>query len=537
MREKKENSASRSIALSFYTFLSRVLGLLRDHFMAVSFGTGWVASAFSVAYRFPNMFRNLLAEGTLSQSFMPLYSEAGKVSEEEAKLMSGAVISFLFVILWALIGIFIFVAPLFLPTLVGGTAEYSELVIELSTILFFLIMTASLSSIFVAISNSKNKFFVPSLSPIVLNCSYLFVFIAIFPFLDNALSKVKILSYGIVCGGIIQLVIQMYYVKRLGYFPRLRWNIRHSAIGNIFRLMAPAVIGGGFYQISLLVDIFLANYIQNQNPGLGAVVSLDYSQRLIQFPTGIIGVALATTTLPALLSSLKKNEIGDVPKELEDSIGFCLFLTLPSAIGLAIFGRTIIDSIYFGGKWDHISTATTLAPLIFYSLAVPFFSMNKILTSSYYAFQDTKTPLKVNSISFSVNILLNLLLMSYLKHAGLALASAISSLLTFLFLFAKLKNHSFKISKSAIFRKIVGFLIPLLAMSAWLCLVQYYFYNDLIAFFEKEGYSFANSSRVVLMVGFLPSVAVYFSLSIAMRLSEVELLTTKMKFFKRILGK
>ncbi len=534
MHEKKENSASRSIALSFYTFLSRVLGLLRDHYMAVSFGTGWIASAFSVAYRFPNMFRNLLAEGTLSQSFMPLYSEAGKTGEEEAKLMSGAVISFLFVLLWGFVAVFILIAPFFLPILVGGSAEYSNLVIELSTILFFLIMTASLSSIFVAISNSKNKFFVPSLSPIVLNLSYLFVFIAIFPFLEDILSKVKILSYGIVCGGILQLGLQMYYVKKLGYFPILKWNIRHSAIKKVFQLMAPAVVGGGFYQISLLVDIFLANYIQNQNPGLGAVVSLDYSQRLIQFPTGIIGVALATTTLPALLSSLKKNELKDVPRELEESLSFCLFLTLPSAIGLSIFGKTIIDSIYFGGKWDHVSTATTLAPLIFYSIAVPFFSMNKILTSSYYAFQDTKTPLKINSISFTINILVSLLLMNYLKHAGLALSSALSSLLTFVLLFWKLKGHNLPISKNHILLKILKFLMPLICMSVWLYFVQFYLYDGMLGLLETEGISYANSSRIILAAGIVPSIFIYFFLSIVLKLPEVELLTSKLKFLKRL---
>ncbi|MCX7998087.1 MAG: murein biosynthesis integral membrane protein MurJ, partial [Leptospiraceae bacterium] len=294
----KENSAARSLALSFYTFLSRVLGLIRDHYMAVTFGTGWIGSAFSVAYRFPNMYRNLLAEGTLSQSFMPIYAEAEKLNEKEPALVAGTVLTFLTFVLSCFVGLFMLFAPFVIPYLVGGSLEYSNLVIELSLILFFLIMTASLSSIFIAISNSKHKFFVPSLSPIILNLAYLFVFWFILPYLEDMYDKVKILSYGIVCGGILQLLVQALYVKRLGYFPKLNFNWKHPAIKKIFSLMVPAVIGGGFYQISLLVDIFLANYIQNQNPGLGAVVSLDYSQRLIQFPTGIIGVALATTILP-----------------------------------------------------------------------------------------------------------------------------------------------------------------------------------------------------------------------------------------------
>ncbi|MBE7410476.1 MAG: murein biosynthesis integral membrane protein MurJ [Leptospiraceae bacterium] len=533
MKKDNENSASKSIALSFYTFLSRVLGLLRDHYMAVSFGTGWIASAFSVAYRFPNMFRNLLAEGTLSQSFMPLYSDASKVSEEEEKLMSGAVISFLFVLLWGFVAVFIFLAPFFLPTLVGGSVEYSDLVITLSVILFFLIMTASLSSIFMAISNSKNKFFIPSMSPIVLNLSYLFVFIAIFPFWESILSRVKILSYGIVCGGILQLLLQMYYVKRLGYFPKFHWNIRHPAIGKIFKLMLPAVIGGGFYQISLLVDIFLANYIQNQNPGLGAVVSLDYSQRLIQFPTGIVGVALATTTLPSLLSSLKNNQLKEVPKEIEKSLSFCLFLTLPSSVGLVLLGKIIIDSIYFGGKWNHISTETTLAPLIFYSLAVPFFSMNKILTSSYYAFQDTKTPLKVNSISFTINIILNLILMNYFKHAGLALASASSSAITFILLFHNLKKHNIIISRNTIIRNLGFHIIPILPMSIWLYYVQSISSTELIHFFQLNDFSYSNSSRLVLAIGIFPAMIIYLYFAKIFNSSEVKILIEKFQFLNK----
>ncbi|EMF83266.1 virulence factor MVIN domain protein [Leptospira weilii serovar Topaz str. LT2116] len=223
------NAASRSIALSFYTFLSRILGLIRDHFMAVSFGTGMVASAFSVAYRLPNMFRNLLAEGTLSQSFMPLYSESGKLGEEEAKVMSGAVLSFLFFVLSLLVAIVFLFSPFFLPILVGGTKEYSDLVIELTYILFFLIVTASLSAIFMAISNSKNRFFVPSLSPIILNLSYLFVFICLFPFVEDVHDRVIVLCFAIVTGGFLQLLVQVWYVWKKKTYPR------STGIGSIRR--------------------------------------------------------------------------------------------------------------------------------------------------------------------------------------------------------------------------------------------------------------------------------------------------------------
>lgn len=497
--------------------------------MAISFGTGWVASAFSVAYRLPNMFRNLLAEGTLSQSFMPIYVDSGKVSRKEASLMSGAVISFLFFLLCIFVGLFMLFASYFIPALVGGSLEYSNLVIELSLILFVLIMTASTSSIYMAISNSKNKFFVPSLSPIILNLSYLFVFWVVFHFIDSSvLSRIKALCFGIVVGGFLQLFTQVFYVYKLGYAPKINFHWKHPAIKKIFQLMLPAIVGGGFYQISLLVDIFLANYVQNHNPGLGAVVALDYSQRLVQFPTGIIGVALATTTLPAVLSSLKKNELAEIPGELSNVLSFSLYLTLPAAIGFWIMGRTIIDSIFYGGKWDSKATETTVQALSFYALAIPAFSLNKILTSSYYAFKDTTTPLKINMISFSVNICMNLVLIHFMKHVGLALSSAVCSFLTFIMLFANLKKHSLRIPVVPMIRSFLRNTAPILSLSLWLIFIQYLGYEMIYKYLKTLiDFSHANTTRMILAIGIFPSILLYFTFSKIAKSKEFAIIFNK----------
>ncbi|WCL50535.1 murein biosynthesis integral membrane protein MurJ [Leptospira sp. GIMC2001] len=504
------SSAKKSLALSFYTLLSRVLGLVRDHFMATSFGTGMVASAFSVAYRLPNMFRNLLAEGTLSQSFMPIFSDYESRSIDEARIMTGSVLSFLFFLLSLFVGIFLFFAPLILPILVGGTKEYGDLVVDLSFILFFLIMTASLSSIFMAISNSQDRYFIPSLSPIILNFSYIIVFIVIFPLTDTIMEKVRYLSFGIVIGGLIQLVVQGAFVYMQGLGPSFNLNWSHPAIAKIFRLMLPAVVGGGFYQLGLLVDIFLANYIQNQNPGLGAVVSLDYSQRLVQLPTGIIGVALATTILPSLLKKVRNHERDQVPDEIGNSFRFALFLTVPASIGLLTMGTVVLDSIYFGGRWDHIATATTLVPLGFYALAIPFYSMNKILISSFYAFQDTKTPLKVQAISFGLSMVVAISLMNVLKHSSIALASALSSALTFCVLILSLRNHDIIISLGENLKKALRLIPPLILLAIWTCFISLYSYSFLLEEFTRHELSHANASRIILLIGIIPAMGLYF---------------------------
>ncbi len=532
MEELEKNSnTKKSIALSFYTFLSRILGLVRDHYMAVSFGTGLIASAFSVAYRLPNMYRNLLAEGTLSQSFMPIYSDASKVSDEEAKLMSGAVLTFLSFFLMVFISLFLLAAPYFLPLLVGGTLEYYNMVIELSAILFFLIFTASLSSIYISIANSKQKFFVPSLSPIILNLAYLFVFLFLFQFYDDVYLRIKVLCFGIIAGGFIQLYVQSYYIKKLGLSPKLNFKWKHPAIKKILTLMTPAVIGGGFYQISLLVDIFLANYIQNQNPGLGAVVSLDYSQRLIQLPTGIIGVALATTTLPSLLESLKKKEESFIPEKLISTLSFAIYITLPACIGFILLGEEIIDSIFFGGAWDKNSTATTLRALQFYSIGIPAFSMNKILISSYYAFQDTKTPLKVNLISFSFNIMMNICLMKFLLHSGLALSSAISAGISFMLLIYFFKNHSISLNYKSLFIKIKFFVFPILGLMIWILLLKNF--HDVILQ-NLDFFSYANKQRIFTFLAIFPSILIYFFISHLFQLEEYKIIFGRLfKKFKK----
>lgn len=527
--DQKNSATRRSLALSFYTFLSRILGLIRDHFMAISFGTGMVASAFSVAYRLPNMFRNLLAEGTLSQSFMPIFSEYHKLGVIEARVMAGSVISFLFFCLSLFVALFWFFASDFLPMLVGGSPEYGELVVQLSLVLFFLIMTASLSSIFMSISNSQHKYFVPSLSPIILNFSYIIVFIFVFPFSDSIKNKVFYLAYGIVVGGVLQLVVQAFYVYKLGYGPIFKLNLKHPAIRKIFKLMLPAALGGSFYQIGLLVDIFLANYIQNQNPGLGAVVSLDYSQRLVQLPTGIIGVALATTILPSLLKDLREGNTTNLNKEITDVLVFAFFLTLPASMGLILLGETVLDSIYFGGRWDHIATETAYLPLIFYSIAIPFYSTNKVLISSYYAFLDTRTPLRVQLISFLLSVGLSVSLMFSLKHGAIALSSAIAAIGTTSILLFFLKRHGVQIPFPNFFRRGFKIIYPLMGLGIWLLFGELVLKPILFSFGKGDlQLGHASLSRLSLVISIVPAILIYFAIATILRLPEAEIFTGKL---------
>jgi putative peptidoglycan lipid II flippase len=366
-----------------------------------------------------------------------------------------------------------------------------------------------------------------------LNLSYIGVFLIAFPFFADLKDRVYILCFGVLGGGFLQLLVQAIYVSKLGFPPIYNLNWKHPAIRKIFQLMLPAVLGGGFYQLGLLVDIFLANYIQNQNPGLGAVVSLDYSQRLVQFPTGIIGVALATTILPSLLKHIRTGARSEAPEEIAASFRFALFLTLPASLGLLCMGRVILDSIFFGGKWDHLATTTAIMPLFFYSMAIPFFSLNKILISSYYAFQDTKTALKVQAVSFSLSILISVGFMGVLYHAAIAMASAIAAVSTCSILIHRFSRHRIQIPILGVVQASLRFLPGLASMGLWTYLVGHLEYQEFLGFFKNLGLNHATCSRILLLIGILPGILLYFGISFWMGVEEWNLVASRLQRKKK----
>ena len=496
--------------------------------MAGYFGNGIYASAFSVAYRLPNMFRNLLAEGTLAQSFMPLFLQYFKRNKNHAKKMSGAILSFLFLFLLFIFIVIFFTSPYFIPFLVGKEVVYSSLVIELTKILFFFIVTTSLSSIFSSIANSQKKFFVPSLSPILLNIVYLFVFLVCFKFVTNSKERIFFLSYSILFGGFLQLCLQAFYIYKLKLFPKINFYWKHPAIKKLSKLILPAVLGSGFYQFSLLVDIFLANYIQNQNPEIRAVVSLDYAQRLIQLPTGVIGVAIATTILPSLIQMLQKNQKQDFSREFSSSLTFSNFLTFPCMIGLLILPEVILNSIYFGGKWDLNATNNTVYPLMIYAAAVPFYSLNKILISSYFSYKNTTTPLKIQSFCFIFNILCNLLLISKFYQNAIATSALISSICNFFLLLSIfIKKYKIDFSFSLTLKKQIPLLCSSFVMAGFAFFLKQLIYKDLINYLNLF-VSFANASRITIIIFICICSFIYFFCCIIFKSEEMNFLVQKL---------
>lgn len=414
------------------TIVSRVLGLVRDHYQAVFFGTGPIATAWEISYMLPNMLRNLLAEGVLSQAFIPVYSDELKKSREEAARAAGTVLVFLTVAVSTIVLVGILIFPWILPLYTGTPREEAGLMILISRIMFVFILTASLTAIFAGMENTHGSFVAPALSPILLNMVFISGYLVLDYLKLEPEEDVIQLAWVVVLGGFLQMGLQAWFVWRNENWPIFGLDLKNPALLKIFSLMAPAVLGASLFQINQLSDIALASYFIPDD--VGAIPALRYAQRLIQLPTGIIGVALSTAILPALTASIRAGQEEKNGKEMGDALSFSMFLTVPASIGFLLLGPHIINLLFYGGAWDERSSSETWLALQFYLFGVPFYSMNKILTSSFFAYQDTKTPVRIMIVIILINFVMNLFLIHPFRQGGLAISSAFTGGLNTIFL-------------------------------------------------------------------------------------------------------
>ena len=522
-------SARSSLKLTLMTLISRVLGLFRDHFLARFFGTGIIATYWEIAYMLPNMLRNLFAEGILSQAFVPIYSESLKVSEEKAKKDSGKIILFLSLVLSIIVFLGIMSFPYLLPYYVGKPKEEIGLLILLAQILFGFIAFISLSSIFSGILYTHQKFTIPTLTPIFLNIEFIFTFL-VFLVLSrwykiDVETIAIILAIMVLLGSFLVLAFQYYFVKKYGWDPEFEFSLQifsNPVIKKLFFLVAPAILGASIFQLNQLMDVFLASYFVNVE---GAIPALRFAHRLIQLPTGLIGVAISTTILPIIASYIRNNESYEKSgEELIYAIRFSLFLTVPATIGLFILAPWIVHFLFSGGLWDLRSTFITLWALQFYVLGIPFYSTNKILTSTYYAFQDTKTPVKILIVVVVMNLLLNILFIPFFQHGGLALSTSLSAFINTVLLFLFLKKKSINIP----YRELLSFVRNIVLLI--FVLMVYLYFVDKLFYFPLEENRFSLSFLLthdfkqvdvphriealkVLLVGILGSLILYFTLA------------------------
>ncbi len=430
--------AKSATTISTATLLSRILGFVRDIIIASLFGTALPAQAFVVAFRIPNLLRDLVGEGATNAAFVPVLSEyLVKKSREEYWELARVILNILLIVLVAITVLGIIFSPLIVKVIAPGfisDAAKFQLTVNLTRIMFPYILLIGLTAFAVGVLNSLKSFAFPAFGPCLLNISLILCATLLFRRLG-----VVSLAVGVLIGGVAQLLLQIPVLYRKGLRLGGRIRLIHPAARKIATLLLPRALGACVYQINIFVDTILASLAFIV--GEGAVPALYYSNRIIQFPLAIFGIAMATAALPTMSAQVASRDLVKLRQTVSFSLRSVFLITVPAAIGLMVLGKPIVQILFERGQFDAYSTNITSYALFFYALGLFAYGGIKILVSCFYSLQDTLTPVKVASFSLVVNVILNLILMWPLKIGGLALATAISATVNFLILFLILRKR------------------------------------------------------------------------------------------------
>jgi putative peptidoglycan lipid II flippase len=447
-----------------YTMMSRILGFVRDILIAATLGAGLVADAFFVAFKLPNFFRRLFAEGAFNAGFVPLFTERlerdGKVAGRQfaEEILSVLLITlFVFVTLfqifmpWAMIGL----APGF-----RATPEKFDLAVALTRITFPYLFFISLVSLLGGVLNTLSRFAVVAAAPILLNICLI---TAITVGVDFTQTPGHALAWGVAAAGAIQLAWLGFACQRAGFGLRLRWPRLTKNVKTLLKLVLPAAIGAGVVQINLVIDLILASTLPE-----GSVSFLFYADRLNQLPIGVVGVAVGTAVLPMLSRQIANGRTNDATITLNRAMELGLLLAVPAAAAFIAMPDLLIATLFQRGAFGESQTAATAMALVAYSTGLPAYILVKVMGPAFFARKDTKTPVIIASICVLVNIILNLILMQFLFHAGLALATALSAWLNILLMGWVLKRRGHMVWDARFKRRLPAIFLSAIVMAVGL---------------------------------------------------------------------
>jgi putative peptidoglycan lipid II flippase len=429
-RTEKENVSRAAGTVGFYTLLSRILGLVRDMVLAYFFGSKMAADAFFVAFRIPNLLRRFFAEGSLTIAFIPVFTETlTQKSKQDAFELARAVLTLLSLVLVVVTILGVLLSPWIVRIQAygfGASGAKYELTVLLTRITFPYIFLVSLVAFFMGVLNSLRHFAAPAAAPILLNVGIIAGAMWISPRLSEPIVGVAI---GVIIGGILQVLLQIPWILQKGFSLRPLWMPGHPAVKRIGLLMVPAIFGSAIYQVNQFIGTLLASFLTQ-----GSISWLYYADRIVEFPLGVFAIAISTAALPSLAKQVAGKDLSEFRETLGHSLRLVFFITTPATVGMIILRVPIIEVFFQRGAFDHVTTLMTAQALLFYSLGLWAFSASRVMLSAFYAFQDTKTPVQVATITMIANVLLSLLLMGPLRHGGLALALSLSSTVQLLFL-------------------------------------------------------------------------------------------------------
>ena len=408
------------------TLISRILGFVRDVAVAWALGASWMADVFFVAFKLPNLFRRLFAEGAFNLAFVPIF--AGKLETEDdqngphgARTFAAQAQSGLLMVLL----IFTILIELAMPWVVMAIApgfvdepEKYNLAVDLVRITFPYLIFISWVSLLGGIMNSLHKFWQAAATPVLLNITLITSVFALTPVMP---SPAHALSWGVALGGIVQLLWMIYHVTKAGWRPKLVRPHMTDDVKRLLQRIAPVALGAGIYQVSLLIDTIIASLLVS-----GSISYLFYADRLVQLPLGVVGVAVGTALLPLLSRQIKAGDDAQAQDSQNRAVEFALLLTLPAAAALFIIPDTLISVLFERGEFGAEATHKTALALMVFSLGLPAYVLVKAFSPGYFAREDMSTPIKIGAVCVAVNIAIALALMGPLAHVGLAAATVIS---------------------------------------------------------------------------------------------------------------
>lgn len=424
--------------VSSLTLLSRIFGFVRDVLIARIFGAGLATDAFFVAFKIPNLLRRLFAEGAFSQAFVPILAEyKNRRGDAETRMLLDHVAAFLALVLFVVSLAGVVAAPLIIAVSAPGfvsTPEKFELTVSLLRITFPYLLFISLVALAGGILNTYSRFSVPAATPVVLNLSFIGFALWAAPYFDP---PVMALAWAVFVGGIAQLALQIPVLLRLKLLPRFRLDLRDSGVWRIVRQMGPAVFGVSIAQVSLLVNMIFASFLVN-----GSVSWLYYADRLMEFPTGLLGVALGTILLPSLSRHYAERSAAEYSALLDWGLRLTLALSLPAAVALAMLAVPLTATLFQYGAFSASDVYATRSAVIAYSVGLTGLILVKVLAPGFYAQQDIRTPVKIAVVTLAATQLMNLIFIWTLKHVGLALAIGLGACLNALMLYRGLRARA-----------------------------------------------------------------------------------------------
>jgi len=438
--EKKQSFSGKVGGFGLGTAISRILGLVREMTFSYLFGAGMMMDSFRIAFNIPNLLRDMFSEGSLSAAFLPIFSDYDK---QKGKKDAFRFTGYLFNILLLTIGLLVIIGMVFSPQIVHIIAfgftknpEKFALTIRLTRIIFPFVIFMVVSALTMGVLNYYNHFFTTGFAPAFFNIGIISCGLIITPFLLRlGISPVLSIAIGVLVGAFLQLIIQLPYFFKSGFRFIKGINFHERGLLRLLKILIPVEFSYAVTRINVMVNMFLASILVE-----GSVSYLGYAARLMQLPIGVLGMAVATVTLPDVSKLVAETRDKEVIKSFSRSLRFVFFLTIPVSVFLFVLRVAIVGLIFERGAFTVVDTVFTSQALAYYSLGIFAMSSSRVVASIFYAYKDAKTPMIISIFTVILNIILSLFLMKFLSFRGLALAGSIASIFNLSFLIVLLRK-------------------------------------------------------------------------------------------------